>query len=128
MQHTRNRGMSLGIQGNNGSENITSSQTSTFSDNHGYNLAYQHEQSIAKQTLQRYGSGSSHYTPRQNRAKIETKTHPTTGLQHPFDKERKFLSWFPLGFRGCYNCGKQDHYSTRDFPAAQSVNFKKVFF
>ena len=30
-----------------------------------------------------------------------------------------------MGFRGCYNCGGTDHFSTRDCPAAQSGNFNK---
>ena len=110
MQHTRNCGTSLGVQGDNGSENNSSSQTANFSDNHGYNLAYQYGQSVAEQTLQCYGSGYSHNTPRQNEAKIKTKTHSTTGLQYPFDNERNFLSRFPLGFWGCYNCGKKDQH------------------
>ena len=45
-----------------------------------------------------------------------------SGLQHPYDKERDFLSRFPVGFEGCYNCGQKDHRNTRDCTKAKNGN------
>ena len=43
--------------------------------------------------------------PTINPNNVETLKHPGTGIQYPYDKERDFLSRFPVGFNGCYNCG-----------------------
>ena len=60
---------------------------------------------------------------------VENKTDPQSGLQHPFDKDIIFFNRFPVGFRGCYNCGKSNHFSSKFCLAAKSGNFnKKKFF
>ena len=38
------------------------------------------------------------------------------------------MSRFPLGFKGCYNCGGTDHFSTREFPPAMNGKFNKSEF
>ena len=71
---------------------------------HGKNF-YQQGPSKAENTLQRYNGGEQVPNPHD----VETRKHTGTGLQHPYDKERDFLSRFPVGFNGCYNCGQTDH-------------------
>lgn len=46
----------------------------------------------------------------------------------PVREGNDYLSRFPLGFRGCYNCGENAHYSTRDCPLARSGDFNKQKF
>ena len=38
------------------------------------------------------------------------------------------MSQFPLGFKGCYNCGGTDHFSTRECPAVINGDFNKSKF
>ena len=67
------------------------------------NLYFQNSQSIAEQTLSRYhNDNSGKDVSNLRKSHIETRRHPVTGLQHPYDTSRNFLSRFPLGFRGCY--------------------------
>ena len=97
---SRNRGMTLGIQyeaihdedfHSTPTNNYTSSNVS-FQDNQGSNFAYSQGQSIAEQTLQRYGPDNNNSTQNQFNIKINTREHPVTGLQHPFDSEKTYLS------------------------------------
>ena len=93
------------------------------------NMYFQNSPSLAEQTLSKYHHDPiSKEPPLSRNLHIETRIHPVTGLQHPFDKARNFLSRFPLGFRGCFNCGKTDHRNTRDCPLAQQGNFDKIRF
>ena len=117
MQASRQRGINLetiGIQ-NSDSGNIGSS------------YAYQQSPSIAEQTIRQNTPG---YAPTHsnNQLKVETRTHPQSGLQHPFDKDNNFLSRFPVDFRGCFNCGKTNHFTTKFCPAANSGDFDKTTF
>ena len=77
----------------------------------GSSYSYQQSPSIAEQTIRQNtpGSSSEHSN---NQHMVETKTDPRSGLQHPFDKDINFLSQFPVGFRGCFNCEKSNHFST----------------
>ena len=60
---------------------------------------------------------------------VETRRHPVSGLQHPYDKDRDFLSRFPIHFSGCFNCGGTNYNNTRECPEAKNGNFdKKLFF
>ena len=96
---------------------------------YGSSLQYQQSQSSAESTMSRYGSGKQQDQGRSNGSKVETRLCRDTGLQHPYDKENDYLSRFPEGFRGCFNCGKTDHFRTGDCQLAQSGKFdKKKFF
>ena len=50
---------------------------------------------------------------------IETRNHPVTGQQHPYDKASIFFSRFPLRFLDCFNYGQLGHRNTRDYPNAR---------
>ena len=63
-----------------------------------------------------------------NTGNVETRTHPGTGLQHPYDKERKFLSRFPIGFDRCYRCGQRVHRNTPYYLMAIHGNFDQQKF
>ena len=117
MQPSHQRGTNLpknGIQ-------IIDSRTNISS------YSYQQSPSIAKQIIRQNtpDSSSEHYN---NQHMEETKTDPQSGLQHLFDKDNNRLSRFPVGFRGCYNCGKPDHFSTIFCLEAKSGNFNKATF
>ena len=94
-------------------------------EDNGQMLQYQNGQSPAESTIRRYSSNMANNFDDKNEAKVPTKLCEKTGLQHPYDKETNYISRFPVGFRGCFNCGATDHFSTRDCPAAQSGNFNK---
>lgn len=86
---------------------------------------------MAESTIACYNNNDMNVTPvyKSRDTKIETKLHLDTGLQHPHDSTVDFLSCFPHGFQGCYNCGKTDHNNTRDCELACGGNFnKKQFF
>jgi len=60
---------------------------------------------------------------------IETKLCRDTGLQHPYNREKDDLSKYPMGFRGCFACGKEDHRSGHECPLSGTSQFdKKTFF
>lgn len=48
-----------------------------------------------------------------------------TDENDPYDSKVDFLSRFPIGFQGYYNCSKTDHNNTRDFELARGGNFNK---
>ena len=81
----------------------------------------------AEQTIRQNTPG---YAPTysNNQLKVETKTHSQSGLQHPFDKDNNFFNRFPIDFRGCFNCGKTNHFTTKFCPAANSGDFDKTKF
>ena len=68
MQSSRNRGMSLGIQGENyfnrysNPHNDSNEGNISFCHNHGHNLAYNQDPSLAEKNLQRYGPDKSSNT------------------------------------------------------------------
>ena len=50
-------------------------------------------------------------------------------MEHPFDAEENFVSKFPLGFRGCFNCGATDHFCSNECPAVRAgISSEKNFF
>ena len=107
MQASRQRGTNL----------ETISIQNSGSRVNGSSYLYQQSPSISEQTIRQNSPG---YSP----------THYNN--QHtvdPFDKDNNFLSWFPVGFRGCFNCGKNDHFSTKFCPAANAgdLNIAKFF-
>ena len=59
---------------------------------------------------------------------VETRRHPESGLQHPFDPANNFLSRFPVDFKGCFNCGQTDHWQIKSCPAANNGKFNKTMF
>ena len=99
---------------------------------HGQNY-FQQVPSLAVYTLTRYNGGGgnnnvAHKFTSNNTGNVETRTHPSTGLQHPYDNERNFLSRFPIGFDGCYNYEKRDHRNTRDYLKAINGQIDKQKF
>ena len=91
---------------------------------------YSHSPSLAETTMSRYSSGTGSNTGYNNtsRPQVVTRAHPSTGLQHPYDKDRNYLSRFPVTFKGCFNCGDTNHWRTKDCPAAQAGTFDKTKF
>ena len=85
---TQNRGSDLATHGNHGNLKDYSM--------HGQNY-YQQGPSQAENTLRRYNGGRDNNNVR-NRfenitsGNVETHTHPSTGIQHPYEKERDVLS------------------------------------
>ena len=121
---------------NNSTTRGQSLHTSTLSDTnddvtrHGQSY-FQQRASLAETTIARYNNNDTNVNPnyKNKETKIETRLHPETGMQHPFDSSAIFLSRFPIGFQGCFNCGKTDHNCTRDCESAREGNFnKKNFF
>ena len=79
--------------------------------------------------MSRYNNNTGTNFNNQNSIKVETRLCTQTGQQHLYDKQNDYLSRFPLGFRGCFNYGATDYFSTQDCTQAQSGNFnKKRFF
>ena len=116
---TQNRGLALATNSN---ENSTRGQR-----------YYQQSPSLAETPISRYSGGSNNNGDTGNSSRtisnnIETRTHPDTGLQHPYDKSRDFISQFPIGFEGCFNCGQKDHRNTRECASAKAGNFDKQRF
>ena len=67
--------------------------------------AFAYGRSQAEQTL-------SKYQPPQDHPDVEIRI--VQGTQYPFHKPSQHLSKYPVGFRGCYNCGQSDHFRTSD--------------
>ena len=83
MQPSRNRGMNLEIQ----------SQHDTQRTN-GSSYSYQQSNYVAEQTIRQYTQGSTQdnqNNAQNNRKMVETRKHPESGLQHPFDPANNFL-------------------------------------
>ena len=59
---------------------------------------------------------------------VETRKHPESGLQHPFDVSTNFLSRCPVDFEGCFNCGQADHWQTKFCPEAKNSTYNKTMF
>ena len=73
---------------------------------------HQPNSSQAETTMNRYKGNSS---PPPNPHNLPTRIHPTTGLPHPYNPNSPdYLSRYPLGFMGCFNCGELDHRSSRE--------------
>ena len=103
---------------------MNSTDTHSNGDGRGQSY-YQQSPLLAETAIVRYNNKNGDTVPR---TKVETKTHHVTGLQHPYDNVRYFLSRFPLGFRGCYNCDSEDNINTRDCDLAKSGSFNKSEF
>ena len=73
--------------------------------------AYQSE-SLAEQTMSRYSDQSKPPNPNNLPTRLGKNGNP-----HPFrNDDPDYLSQYPLGFRGCYQCGSSDHTNRRDCP------------
>ena len=129
MQPARNQSISLDIQGSDTIPNEnTTPQSINFQNGPSQNCAYNHGPLVIEQTLQCYNPSNSNSKMQYSPIEVKTRPHPDTGIPHPYDESRDFLSRFPLGFRGCYYCGNTDHFRTRDCPAAKNGNFNKMQF
>ena len=106
----------------NSSNDKSESHFRSNSNVHGLSLQFNQSQSSAESTMSRYqgntmpAQGILDNTKQHSVSKVETRLCESTGQQHPYDRENNYLSRFPLGFRGCYNCGKSDHFSTKNCP------------
>ena len=103
-------------------------QPATPPTTHTGQLFYQ-SQSPAEQTLQRYkGPPKGTHSPgAYNPDNLPTRIGPT-GLPHPYRADAPdVLSRFPLGFRGCFLCGGEDHNNTRYCPKKESIDKKEFF-
>lgn len=91
---------------------------------------FYHSTSPAEQTLQRYTAPPSNTTQNGPPNPLNLPTRPgPTGLPHPFRQDDPtYLSRFPLGFRGCFKCGSQDHNSWKDCPHQRNGGNKREFF
>ena len=106
MNTTQNRGLSLATQGlHEGThhhpmpEQQNNSNFIGNQNNDSYGQHYSKQgASLAESTLSRYNSGDNNF--RNYNKNIETRLRPGTGLQHPYDSGKEFLSRFPLGFEG----------------------------
>lgn len=83
--------------------------------------------SPAETTLNRYKSPSDrrNYTPNNDiptRKRADGQRYP----YHPDDPS--FLSKFPLGFRGCYRCGRTDHFRKDRCPIPDTAAVTEEFF
>ena len=48
-----------------------------------------------------------------------------TGKYHPNNSDLNYVSPYPIGFRGCYAYGQEDHNPTNNFPLNCSGQFNK---
>ncbi len=78
--------------------------------------------SLAEETIQKYKGIPSNV----EHEDIELRT--VKGITYPFHKPRQFLSDYPIGFRGCYVCGSQDHWKKDDCALVRSGNFDRQRF
>lgn len=53
--------------------------------------------------------------------------NPSTGQLHPWNEDRKYLSQFPINFRGCFICSETDHRGSRDCQLAKDGKFDKNY-
>ena len=121
MNKTQNRGLNFyaGTDGTGNHGNMARGQN-----------YFSHSPSLAETTMSRYNSGTGSGTSNNDssRPQVVTRTHPSTGLQHPYDKDRNYLSQFPVTFKGCFHCGDTNHSRTKDCPSAQAGTFDKTKF
>ena len=89
---------------------------------------FQRGPSLAESTIERYKGPPATTPTQQDRPEVQTKLCRETGLQHPYDSQRDYLSKYPLGFRGCYACGGEGHRNNRDCPKKLSGTFNKEEF
>ena len=54
-----------------------------------------------------------------------TRFVPETAKQHPFHPELNQVGRFPLGFCGCYACGQEDHFRSKNCPLKRNGKFNK---
>ena len=73
---------------------------------------YFNSYSQAEATLSKYGGGG------RSGSTTDTSTRQgADGKQYPFDpNEPSYVSKFPVGWRGCFKCGKDDHWKRENFP------------
>ena len=74
-----------------------------------------HSPSLAEDTLRRYGSLTSQPVD-SNSTDTPSRVGPD-GILYPFNPDDpSYTSKFPLGFGGCFKCGRSDHYNRRGCP------------
>ena len=81
--------------------------------------------SQAEATLSKYGGGGT------SGGTTDTHVHEgADGKKYPFDpNEPAYVSKFPLGWTGCYKCGKEDHWKREFCPEGnnQDQKLKEIF-
>ena len=80
--------------------------------------------SLVEATIARYNNGNGNINSINNGGKLDTRTHPDTGLQYPYNKVGDFLCRFPMDFQGYCNCGETTHRNTRGYN--HSINKSKL--
>ena len=88
-------------------------------------------ESPAEQTIRRYTQPTTASTPTKqqqpNPLNLPCRVGPT-GLLHPYRADDPgYLSKYPLGFRGCFKCGADDHNSWQQCPLKNDGNKKEFF-
>ena len=119
--HQRGMGLAHMIKGDNNYNNNR--------ENADHRQSYfQQGPSLVETTLSRYNkTNNGDDTNKSN--DVKTRKHPIIVQQHPYDKARNFLSQFPLGFLGCFNCVQLGHSNTRDCLNNRGDKFdKQIFF
>jgi hypothetical protein len=59
---------------------------------------------------------------------VESKLNEKTGQLHPYYRPADYISDYPITFKGCYNCGRTDHWKTADCQQAKQGPFNKERF
>ena len=78
---------------------------------------YYSNQSQAELTLSRYGNGGSANHQQTTRQPSLPTKRGDDGNMYPYNPEDpEYLSHFPIGFKGCFKCGKADHWSRKFCP------------
>ena len=77
-----------------------------------------HGQSQAETTLSKYGGGGAST----NALEVATRVG-ADGKQYPYNPDDPgYLSKFPVGWRGCYKCGKEDHWKREFCPDGNNTD------
>ena len=94
-------------------------------------VLFQRSASLAEKTISTYKQTASTIPPPPPPPALDIHTavptmfFPETDKQHHFNPESNYVSRFPLGFCGCYACGQEDHFRSKNFPLKQNGQFNK---
>ena len=116
MQGHTNRG------GHNNLSAAAHTSSSSHQGRHQGQSFFQNSPSLAETTMGKYNGVSTHPNS------IPTKTHPKTGLQHPYNSRKDYLSEYPVTFRGCFNCGSREHWRLEFCKDAKLPTFNRARF
>ena len=86
---TQHRGLSINTMA------ATENTHEEYTNDHSY---FTQIPSLVEATMVRYNNGNSNIKPINNGGKLDTRTHPDTGLQHPYNEVGDFLCRFPMDF------------------------------